>query len=86
MYFGLRSSRNRELIYDQMCLNDKVVTMAQIDGPKRYMHIHFRENGRMQVVFYSTGWQVEYRHSNCEMSTVWIITATESWCHTMEEL
>ena len=53
--FGLRSPRIsayeiREWTYDKMCDNDKVVTMAQMDGPKRHTHINFRDNWRMQDV------------------------------------
>jgi len=89
--FGLRSPRIsayeiRELIYAQMCLNEKVVTKAQFDETKRHVHINFRENGRMQDVFCSIGRQVEHRHSNCEISAVRIITATECLCHTMDNL
>jgi len=78
--------RSYFMIYDKMCLNDKVVTMAQVDGPKRHIHINFRDNGRMQDMFSSTGGQVVYRHSNCEISAVRIIRATECWCHTMDSL
>jgi hypothetical protein len=74
------------MIYDQMHLNDKVVIMTQVDGPKRHIHINFRDNGRMQDMFISTGGQVEYRHSNCEISAVRIIRATECWCHTLDSL
>jgi len=39
------------------------------------MYINFQEKGQMQNVFHSTGGQVEYRHSNGEISTVRIIRA-----------
>ena len=76
----------RELIYDQMCDTDKVVTITQMDGPKRHMHINFRDNWQMKDVFCSTGWQVEYRRSNSEISAVWIITTTECRCQRMDNL
>lgn len=76
--------RSYFMIYDQMRLNDKVITMAQVDGPKRHTHINFRDNGRVQDMFIFTGGQVEYRHSNCEISAVLIIRATECWCHKMD--
>jgi hypothetical protein len=78
--FDLRSPRIsayeiNEWIYAQMCLNDKKVSMVQIDGPKRHVFIKFRDNDRMQDVFHSTGGQVEYRHTNGEISIVQINTA-----------
>jgi len=48
--------------------------MVQIDGPERHVHINVRDNGRMQDVFHSTGRQVDFLHSNGEISTVRIIT------------
>lgn len=76
----------REWIYGQLCINDKVVTMAQIDEPKRHTHINFHDNGRMQDVLYSTGGQVEFRHCECEISAFGIITFTACLCHTMDNL
>ena len=49
--------------------------MLQIDGSKRNVYINFRNNWRMQDVFYLTEVQVNNRHNNVEISTVRIITA-----------
>ena len=73
-------------IYARICLNYQEATIVHIDRPKRHIHINFRDNGRMQDVFYSTGGQVEYRHGNCEISAVRIITATGLWCHILDNL
>jgi len=67
--FGLRSPgfsayEIREWIYAQMCFNDQVATVAQIIWSKRHTHINFRDNERMQDVFYFPGGQVEYWHNN----------------------
>jgi hypothetical protein len=58
-----------------MRLNDQEVTMVQIAGPKRRVYNKFWDNGRMQDVLQSTGGQLEYRHTNGELSTVRISTA-----------
>ena len=73
--FDLSSSRIsayeiHECIYAQMCLNDQDVTMVKTDGPKRQVYIKFRDNERMQEVLQSIGSQVEYRHTNGEISVV----------------
>jgi len=70
--FGLRNTNMsayeiRKRIYAFICLNCQEATMVLIDGPKRHVHINFRGNGRMRNVLNSTGRQVEYQHSNCEM-------------------
>ena len=88
---GLRSPSmsNYEIhkrIYARIRLNYLEATMVHIDRPKLHIHINFLGNGRMQDVFYSTGGQVEYRHSNCEISAVRIITATELWCYILDKL
>ena len=44
--------------------------MLQIDVSKRHVHIKFRNNRRMRDVFHSTEVQVDYLHSNVEISTV----------------
>jgi len=49
--------------------------MAQIDGPKRHVYIKFRDNNRMQDVLHMTGGQIEYRHTNGEISIVRIESA-----------
>ena len=64
-----------EWIYAQICLNDQEVTVVQIDGPKRHVYIKFRGSERMQKVLQSTGGQVEYRHTNSEISVVRISAA-----------
>jgi hypothetical protein len=49
--------------------------MVQIDGPKQQVYIKFRDDSRMQDVLHSTRRQVEYRHTNGEISMVRIETA-----------
>jgi len=63
-----------EWIFAQIALNDTEVTMAQIDGPKRHVYINFRDKNRKEDVFHITGGQIEYRHTNGEISIVRIGT------------
>jgi hypothetical protein len=52
--------------------------MVQIDGGKQ-VYTKFRYNGRIRYVLHLTGGQVEYRHTNGEISTVGISrTGTET--------
>jgi hypothetical protein len=44
--------------------------MVQIDGPKRHAYIKFCDNNRLQEVLHLTKGQVEYRHTNGEISIV----------------
>jgi hypothetical protein len=44
--------------------------MVQIDGPKRYVYIKFRDNNRLLDVLHLTGGEVEYRHTNGKISIV----------------
>jgi hypothetical protein len=62
-----------EWIYEQISLQEKA-SMVQIDGPKRHVCIKFRYDCRKQDVLHSTRVQVEYRHTNGEMSMVRIQT------------
>ena len=48
--------------------------MVQIDEPKGHVLIKFRDNERLQDMPYSTGEQVECRHTNGEISNVRINT------------
>jgi len=64
-----------EWIYAEICRNDQEVTMVQIDGHKRHVYTKFQGDGRMQDMLHSTGRQVEYRHTNGEISTDRISTA-----------
>lgn len=43
-----------------MKLEENEVTMVQVDGPKRYVYIKFRDNDRLLDVLHLTGGQVEY--------------------------
>jgi hypothetical protein len=63
-----------ELFYTQMYLNDHE-KIVQNYGPKRLVYITFPDNERMQDVLRSIGGQVEYRHTNREISIVRISTA-----------
>ena len=56
-------------------VNDQEATMLQIDASKRHVHINFRNNGRKLGVFHSTEDQLDYRHSNVEISTARISAA-----------
>jgi len=58
-----------------MGLDENKVTMQQIDGTKRYVYIKFRDNNRLQDVLNLTGGQVEYQHTNGEISIVRLETA-----------
>ena len=78
--FDLKSPRIlaydiREWIYTQLKLEENEVTMVQIDGPKRHVYIMFRDNNRLLDVLHLTGGQVEYRHTNGEISIVRLETA-----------
>ena len=64
-----------EWIYAQMRLDENEVTMVQIDRPKRHAYIKFCDNNRLQDVLHLTGRQVEYRHTNGEISIVRLETA-----------
>ena len=81
--FGLRRTNMSAYvfhtwIYALICLNCQEATMVHIDGSNRQVHINFRVNGRMHNMLNSTGGQVEYQHSNCEMSAFRIITSIET--------
>jgi hypothetical protein len=58
-----------------MSLTDQEITNLQFDGPKRHVHIKFRDNSRMHDVLHSTGGQVEYWHTCGEISKARISTA-----------
>ena len=58
-----------------MCLKDQEITMMHTDGPNLHVYINCLYNGRMQDVLNSTGKQVEYPHTNAEISAVLISTA-----------
>jgi hypothetical protein len=53
-----------------MRLNENEVTMVQINGPKSHVCIKFHDNNRLQDVPHLTGRQVEYQHTNGEISIV----------------
>lgn len=77
--FDLSSSRIsayeiHEWIYAHMCLNFQEVSMVQTDGPKRHVYIKLRDNERIQDVLQSIGRQVEYPHTNSEVSVVRLST------------
>jgi len=79
--FDLKSPRMsaydiHEWIYAQLRLEANYVLMVQIDGPKRQVCIKMRDNNRLQQVFHLTGRQVEYRHTNGEISVVRVETAS----------
>jgi len=57
-----------EWICAQMGLND--TEMVQIDGPKRHLYMKFRHNNRVQDMLHMTEGQIEYRHTNGEISFV----------------
>ena len=44
--------------------------MIQIDGPRRYGYIKFRDPQRMQAILTATQGQEDFRHENGEIAKV----------------
>jgi len=72
---GISACDIHEWIYAQLRLEDNEVLMVHIDGPKRHVCIKLRDNNRLQVL-HLTGGQVEYLHTNGEISVVRVETAS----------
>ena len=64
-----------EYIYAQTGLDENEISVVQIDLPKRHVYIKFRDNNRLQDVLHFTGGQVEYWHTNGEISILRLETA-----------
>jgi hypothetical protein len=59
-----------EWIYGTISLQENEVAMVQIDGPRRYVYIKFRDYPRTQEILRSSKGQGEFRHTNGEISRV----------------
>ena len=59
-----------EWIYEQLHVPENVVTMVQIDVPRRQVYIKFTDFQYIQDLLHSTTGQSEYKHSNGEISQV----------------
>ena len=65
----------REWIYEHLHVPENLVTMVQIDGPRRQVYIEFTDFQYLQDLFHSTTGQSEYKHDNGEISQVKIEVA-----------
>jgi len=62
------------VVYAQLNLEDNELLRVQIDRPKSHVYIKLQDDNRLQQVLHLTGGQVEYRHTNGEISVVRVKT------------
>jgi Fe2+ or Zn2+ uptake regulation protein len=59
-----------EWIHENLRILPHDILMLQIDITKRHVYIRFHDRSRMQTILLATDGQLQYKHSNGEMSTV----------------
>jgi hypothetical protein len=64
-----------EWIFEKLQLGEEDITMIQIDGPKRNVHIKFKNTDKLQQVLQNSKGQEDYNHKTGEISKVQIAPA-----------